>query len=205
MKTTIQEGKTSCTSTCQDFAHISVKIPLAKGSNTHKPNNHSPSFTWLWKWRTHLFIYHCKRFWGSFNQGLVTWSLCLLEWPPPQLPLHRRSKSQACNHTNSSELFYFASSAPLKVEPRGDNYKHWAKRQNTGHFFFCRRRSQLGFQFPLLNVTFLQHPGGKPAALSLGGKKLFQRKFYCLKSHRRVQRLRLNPLRLSELSVSISS
>lgn len=34
------------------------------------------------------------------------------------------------NYINPSELFYFASSASLKVESQGDNYKHLAKRMN---------------------------------------------------------------------------
>jgi hypothetical protein len=68
-------------------------------------------------------------------------------------------ESQVYKLANSSGLFYFASSASLKGESQVENYKHLAKRRNTGHLFFCFRRSQLEFQFPQLNVTFLQHPG----------------------------------------------
>lgn len=95
-------------------------------------------------------------------------SLCLLPFS--------KNKPWVCNSTNSSEVFYIASSASLKVESQGDNYKHLAKRRNTGHLFFCFKRSQLEFQFPLLNVTFLQHPGGRVGSHIIWGIKTLSRK-----------------------------
>ena len=127
-------------------------------------------------------------------QGLVSLSASMAS---PRLPLCRKNKSRVSNYTSSSELFYFASSASLNIEPQGDNYKHWAKRRNTGHLFFCYRRSQL--EFPISTVKC--HPfttswrrAGSPVVRE---KELFQGKAYCLKRHRRVQRLK-DPLRLSE-------
>lgn len=66
---------------------------------------------------------------------------------------------RAPTYTNARELLYVASAASLEVESREDNYKHLARRRQTGRLFFFRR-SQLEFHFPLLNVTFLQCPGG---------------------------------------------
>lgn len=94
----------------------------------------------------------------------------------PCLPPCSKNNCWLCNYTNSCELFYFASSASLKVESQGDNYKHLAKRRNTGHLFFCFKRSQLEFQFPLLNVTFLQHPGGRVGSSVVRGIKTLSRK-----------------------------
>lgn len=193
-KTTTQEGKTSCTSTRQDFAHISAKIPLARASNTTNPNNHrhpihpdlemedSPPALYL-SLQGILGLLRCQ-------------CLCLLQWPLHVFHCEGKTNLE-CVTTPVQVNCSILPPASLNVEPQGDNYKHWAKRRNTGHLFFCCRRSQL--EFPISTVKC--HPfttswrrAGSPVVRE---KELFQGKAYCLKRHRRVQRLK-DPLRLSE-------
>lgn len=117
-----------------------------------------------------------------WSRSLGTWATTLFLKPlsawmaSPCLPPYGKNKSGVCNDTNSHELVYFASSASLKVESQGNNYKHLAKRRHTGGLFSCFKRSQLEFQFPLLNVTFLQHPGGRVGSPVVWGIKTLSRK-----------------------------
>lgn len=194
--TATQEGKTSHTSTFQHFAHIiSAKIPLAMqltqliqiitGPHTLNLEMEGSPPT------LHLSLQEILGL--LWPQDLVTWAGTLFLKPVCLDELYLSplcSKFWVCNYTNSSELFYFASSASLKVQSQDNNYKHLAKRRNTGHLFFCFRRSQFKFQLPLLNVTFYNILEEELAILSLGEKQVCQGKAYCLKRHRRVQRLK---------------